>query len=138
MVDAPRNDDPILLFDGICNLCHNTVRFVVKRDKRVRFRFASLQSTVAQDLLSEYGEPASDLNSVILIYRGRVWKKSSAALKTAGELDGLWPAMLLFQIVPRFIRDRVYDYIGNHRYQWFGKRTVCDLPDIADNSRFLH
>ena len=130
-------ETPILLFDGVCNLCHGTVRFIVKRDRRNRFRFASLQSETALAILQQYGEAEPDLSSVILVYEGRVWEKSSAALKSASQLDRLWPLMGMFWIVPKGLRDLIYDFIGSHRYQWFGRRNVCDLPDIADKGRFL-
>lgn len=128
---------PVVLFDGVCNLCHGTVRFIVERDSAKRFRFATLQSETARTLLPVYGLADSGLSSVILIQNGNAWSKSSAALKISGQLDGAWPMMRIFWIVPRALRDVVYDFIGNRRYRWFGQRSVCDLPDIGDNSIFL-
>lgn len=141
MVDTAGNiapNGPVVLFDGVCNLCHGTVRFIVKRDRRRRFRFASLQSGIAHQLLAPHGLQDNGLDSVILLHRGRCWTKSSAALHIARQLDGLWPLMSIFLIVPPFLRDAVYDFIGNRRYRWFGQRDHCDLPDIGDNSRFFH
>lgn len=135
--EVPRGT-PIVLFDGICNLCHGTVRFIVKRDSRRRFHFATLQSETASRLLPRFGLKPSDLGSVILIQDGQAWRKSSAALKIAGQLDGLWPVMRVFWLVPRPLRDAIYDFIGNRRYRWFGQRKVCELPDVGDDSTFLH
>ncbi len=135
MTSAVDRAGPVLLFDGVCNLCTGTVRFVVDRDARKRFRFASLQSPAAARLL---GPGAADrLDSMVLVEGGRVWRKSNAALLTARRLDGLWPLLAVMLVVPRPIRDAAYDWIGRRRYRMFGKRDTCWAPtgDLAD--RFL-
>lgn len=130
-------EHPVILFDGVCHLCTGSVRFVIKRDQQQRFRFARLQSGVAQQLLSEHQVTNNALDSVVLIYRGRVYRKSRAALRTLLLLNGAWPVMGVFLLVPRFIADPLYDYIGRHRYRWFGKMDACWLPETDQRWRFL-
>ena len=131
------NDDPIILFDGVCHLCAGSVQFVIKRDPRQRFRFARLQSKVAQQLLAEQQASDTGLDSVILIYQGRLYRKSRAVLRTALLLRPAWPLLGIFLLVPRFIADPVYDFIGQHRYQWFGRKESCGLPETDQCWRFL-
>ena len=129
---------PILLFDGVCNLCTGSVRFVIEHDPYKKFRFASLQSTVAKNLLKQQGsEATSKLGSVVLIDDSGIWFKSTAALRTAGQLSGLWPLLQVLLIIPQPLRDWGYDFIGARRYKWFGRTNACWLPaeDISD--RFL-
>ncbi len=128
---------PIILFDGVCNLCKGSVRFVIKRDRRRRFRFASLQSPIAEVLLADEPVPQDRLESMILLFDGNVFRKSTAALMIAARLDGAWPLMAGFLLVPWPLRDAVYDWIGRRRYRWFGRQDACWVPssDLAD--RFL-
>ncbi len=128
---------PILLFDGVCNLCTGAVRFVIKRDPRKRFRFASLQSPVAEMLLGLETLERDRLESLVLVDGGRMYRKSTAVLLTAKRLTGLWPLLSIVLAVPRPLRDAVYDWVGNRRYRMFGKRDVCWKPDTDLNDRFL-
>jgi predicted DCC family thiol-disulfide oxidoreductase YuxK len=138
---------PIILFDGVCNLCHASVQFVIKRDSTQRFRFGSLQSDVGKRLLQEHGlhgnqmqkknSPANDLSSMILLHRRKAFTKSSAALTVAKYLDWPWPLLYGFIIVPKFLRDTVYDFIGNRRYRWFGKLDQCWIPPQPVQHRFI-
>lgn len=131
-------EGPVLLFDGVCNLCTGSVRFVIKRDPKKQFRFASLQSPVAKELLGPQNAAAADqLDSVILVDDDGVWRKSSAALRTVRRLSGLWPLMSVFLAVPRPIRDAVYDLIGSRRYRMFGRTEACWVPDHDVSDRFL-
>ncbi|GAB4397810.1 MAG: thiol-disulfide oxidoreductase DCC family protein [Microscillaceae bacterium] len=127
----------LVLFDGVCNLCNHTVDFIIRRDRKGRFKFASLQSDFAQSKLGHLISSVRDLDSVILIKEGKVLQKSSAALEIARHLRGLWPALLVFKLVPRFIRDGVYDWIARNRYRWFGKKETCRLPSPEEKARFL-
>lgn len=131
------NDNPIILFDGVCHLCAASVQFVIKRDPQQRFRFARLQSEAAQQLLAEHHANDNSLDSVVLVYHGRLYCKSRAALHTARLLRRGWPLLGVFLLVPRFIADPVYDYIGRHRNQWFGKMDSCWLPETDQRWRFL-
>ena len=131
------NKNPVILFDGVCHLCAASVQFIIKRDPQERFRFARLQSEVAQQLLAEHHAGDNGLDSVVLIYQGQLYRKSRAALRTALLLHRGWPLMGVFLLIPRFIADPVYDYIGNHRYRWFGKMGACGLPETDQCWRFL-
>jgi predicted DCC family thiol-disulfide oxidoreductase YuxK len=124
---------PVILFDGVCNLCTGSVRFVIARDARARFRFASLQSAVAEKLLGGRDQ----LDSVVLVEGGKVYRKSTAALRIARRLDGAWPLLAALLVVPRPLRDAVYDWIGRRRYRMFGKREACWIPHASVAERFL-
>jgi predicted DCC family thiol-disulfide oxidoreductase YuxK len=130
-------DGPILLFDGVCNLCTGSVRFVIARDSRKRFRFASLQSAAAQELLGGRGGEDDPLDSMVLLVGGRAYRKSSAALEAARRLDGLWPLLGVLLAIPRPLRDAAYDWIGRRRYRMFGKRETCWTPQPEHAGRFL-
>lgn len=132
------NDDgPILLFDGVCNFCTGSVRFVIKRDRKKIFRFASLQSPVASQLLGSDSPEGDRLESMILIEDGRVFRKSTAALKVLQRLGRLWPVLAVLLIVPRPLRDALYDSFGRRRYRWFGKLDECWIPENDLAERFL-
>jgi len=124
---------PVILFDGVCNLCTGSVQFVIERDSRKQFRFASLQSPVAERLLGR----RDDLESMVLVQDGKIYRKSTAALLIAKRLDGLWPLLAAFLVIPRFLRDAAYDWIGRRRYRMFGKRDVCWTPRPELAERFL-
>jgi predicted DCC family thiol-disulfide oxidoreductase YuxK len=131
-------DTPIILFDGICNLCTGSVRFVIEHDSKRQFKFASLQSNIAKQLLKQVEEELPNLlGSVILIDEQGVWFKSGAALRIAGQLSGAWPLLKVLLLIPRPLRDWVYDFIGKRRYQWFGYTTTCWVPDTDMSERFL-
>ena len=130
-------EPPIILFDGVCNLCSASVRFVIQRDSAERFRFGSLQSNAGRRLLEAYGLHDNPLSSVILINQQKAYTKSSAALAIARLLDWPWPLMYGFIIVPKFARDAVYDFIGNRRYRWFGKQDRCWIPPQPVAHRFI-
>ena len=126
----------IILFDGVCNLCNGAVQFVIHRDKRQHFRFASLQSDTGKSYLKQFRLP-DQLYSIILIKNGQLYEKSSAALEIAKDLSGVWPALVIFKVVPKALRDTVYDFIAARRYKWFGKKDQCMIPTPALKARFL-
>ena len=128
---------PVILFDGVCNLCTGSVRFVIARDSRKQFRFASLQSPVAEKLLGAQGRDGDRLESVVLVVGERTYRKSTAALLIARRLDGLWPLLSALLVIPRPLRDAVYDWIGKRRYRLFGKRDACWRPQPEFAERFL-
>jgi predicted DCC family thiol-disulfide oxidoreductase YuxK len=127
---------PVILFDGVCNLCNGAVQFVINRDAREKFRFASLQSTTGKSYLKQF-KLTADVYSIILIKKERVFDKSSAALEIAKDLSGLWPAFYAFKIVPKYVRDKIYDFVAGHRYKWFGKKDECMIPTPELKTRFL-
>jgi predicted DCC family thiol-disulfide oxidoreductase YuxK len=126
----------IVFFDGICNLCNNSVQFIIKRDPAGLFKFASLQSEIGQKFLHSYDLP-KEINSFVLIENGKVYIKSTAALRVCSHLKGFWKLFACFQIIPPFIRDAIYEFIANRRYKWFGQRDHCMLPQPEWKNRFL-
>ncbi|WP_462251084.1 thiol-disulfide oxidoreductase DCC family protein [Ekhidna sp.] len=130
-------EKPIIFFDGVCNLCNSSVQFVIKRDKNEKFDFSSLQSDFAKKSLANEDVKADDLQSIVLKDGNKILNKSSAALTIAKNLNGLWPALYLFMIIPKFIRDWVYDLIAANRYKWFGKLDECMIPSPELKSRFI-
>ena len=133
MTSVAEGQGPVVLFDGVCNLCTASVQFVIARDSRKRFRFASLQSPAAERLLGR----REDLESMVLMEGGRTYRKSGAALRIARRLDGLWPLLSVFLLVPRPLRDAIYDWIGRRRYRMFGRRDSCWVPGPDLAARFL-
>ncbi|NGQ97121.1 thiol-disulfide oxidoreductase DCC family protein [Brevibacillus sp. SYP-B805] len=127
----------ILLFDGVCNLCHQAVQFIIRRDPHGRIHFASLQSEAGRQLLERYHLPQTYLDSIVLVDDGKIYTQSTAALRIARKLHGWWPALYLLILVPRFIRDPFYRWVARNRYKWFGKREACLLPTPELRKRFL-
>lgn len=130
------NDKPIILFDGVCNLCTGSVQFILKRDKEKKFLFASLQSTYGQELLKRHDLPTDTFNSFILYQDNKIFTRSTAALKMFQQLKG-WTWVKVFWIFPKFIRDAVYNLIAKNRYKWFGQKNECWLPTPELKERFL-
>ncbi|MBI1288154.1 MAG: DUF393 domain-containing protein [Flavobacteriales bacterium] len=128
---------PILLFDGVCNLCSGSVQFMLKRNSKANIRFASLQSEFAKEALRNSDLPSNYLDSLVLLENGRTHVKSDAALRLSKHMDGIWKIGSVFLIVPRFIRNAIYDLIAKYRYRWFGKKDVCWLPKPEWKDRFL-
>ena len=128
---------PVVLFDGSCNYCNGMVNFIIRRDKKKIFRFAALQSVTGQKLLKEWDLPADKFDSFILFDKGKVYQRSSAALRLYNKLPWYWKWTQLFWIFPKFIRDGVYGIISRNRYKWFGKREACMIPPADVKERFL-
>ena|SRR5690606_221821 len=128
----------IVLFDGVCNLCNNSVNYIIERDKNDIFRFASLQSEIGQELVSERGLDPNELQSMILIEPGiAYYRKSTAALEISGHLSGGISYLKYFSFLPEGLRDSIYDFIAGNRYKWFGKKDVCILPTANLQAKFL-
>lgn len=127
----------VVLFDGVCNLCNSFVQFVIKYDKNERFKFASLQSDFAEKALSNFFMDSQKMSTVILLENGKLYSRSTAALRILNSLNGLWPLLYVFIIVPAFIRDVVYNLIAKNRYKWFGKKDSCMVPSPELQRRFL-
>lgn len=125
----------IVLFDGECGFCHRGVQFIIKRDSRKLFQFASLESEAGKGLCRDYRVPA-DMDSLILIENGRYYAKSSAVLRICRKLDGFWKVFYLFIMLPSFLRDLIYDGVAKYRYLLGGK-AVCQLPSPEEAERFL-
>ena len=127
----------IVLYDGVCNLCNGSVAFIIARDPAAHFCFMPLQSEAARVLLDEHVLNDSLPDSIALIERGCLYMRSTAALRIARRLSFPWPSLYALIIVPRRLRDAIYDFIARHRYAWFGKRGSCMLPTPELRSRFL-
>lgn len=126
----------VVLFDGVCNLCNASVRFIVRRDRHDRFRFAPLQGEVGAGIAAEFGLP-DDLTTFYLIESGEVFERSDAWLRIFRRLGPPWAALYAFAIFPRPLRDWVYGVIGRNRYRWFGRLDHCPAPDPALRHKFL-
>ncbi|HTN05519.1 thiol-disulfide oxidoreductase DCC family protein [Agriterribacter sp.] len=129
--------NPVILFDGVCNLCNSSVQFIIRHDKRKQFRFASLQGHAGQALLQQFNLPATHFNSFVLIEGNRLFTQSTAALRTFKTLGGAWSLLYGGIIIPPFIRNAIYRLIATNRYRWFGKRASCMVPPPGVKSRFL-
>ena len=127
----------IILFDGVCNFCNDAVNFVIERDRDEYFKFAALQSAAGEGLLSKYSVDKIETDSVVLIEDDKAYLHSSAALKIARRLPGLWSLLYGFIILPTSIRDWAYKTFAKYRYRFFGKREECMIPTPEIRARFL-
>jgi len=136
-IQAIIQNHPVLLFDGVCNLCNRSVQTIIKADKKDHFRFASLQSDTAKELLKHANLPEEHLDSIVLLDRGKFYTHSDAALHSARQLGGAWALLFGFMIIPRFIRDAVYNWIARNRYRWFGEKDQCWIPTPDLKAKFI-
>lgn len=127
----------IILFDGVCNLCNTSVNFVIQRDKNDVFRFAALQSEIGNKYISKFNINPLDTDSIILIDKDKSYVKSTAALHIAKSMSDAYPLLFGFIIIPRFIRNWVYDYVAKNRYKWYGKKESCMIPTEKLKGKFL-
>lgn len=134
-MEAPAN--PLVLFDGVCNLCNRSVQTILRHDRQARFRFASLQSPLGEKLREDLGIDREKVDSVILVEGGRWYKESDAALRIARGLGGFWRMFGILRLVPRPLRDAAYRLIARNRYRWFGKTETCWVPTPELRGRFL-
>lgn len=131
------DNQKVILFDGICNLCNGAVQKVIEKDEKNQFKFASLQSAFGQEFLKENTLNDQNLDSMILLDGDKFYTKSDAALRIGKELKGIYGLSGIFLIVPRFLRNWVYDIIAKNRYKWFGKQESCWLPSPELEAKFL-
>lgn len=127
----------LVLFDGVCNLCNGAVQFIIKRDPAGKIIFASLQSDYAASQLKKFGMDSGSLYSIIVIENGSMKERSDAILSIASHLTGIWPLLRVFRILPRFIRDGLYNLVATYRYRVFGKQDSCMIPTPALRARFI-
>jgi len=130
-------EEPIVVFDGVCNLCEDSVAFIIARDPEAKFKFVSAQSPIGKEIQERYGIDAIDDETVILIKNGKVFTHSDASLEISKDLTGPWRLLRYAKAVPRPIRNRVYSIIAKNRYKWFGKKNECMLPSPEIKARFL-
>ena len=132
------NEKPIILFDGVCNLCNRITQFVIMHDPPpARILFAALQSDTGQRLLERHGLRTDNFDTFVLVEGTRVSVRSTAALRMARLIGGAWSLLAVFLVLPEILRDPVYKWISRNRYRWFGKRDSCMMPTPELRSRFL-
>ncbi len=131
-------DKKVILFDGVCNLCDNTVQFIIKHDKKDIFRFVPIQSELGGEIISYLGIDTSKTDSILLYEPGYAYYyKAEAALKIAKELGGAVSLLSIFSALPNWLTNAVYDYIARNRYRWYGKKSECMVPTPEMRAKFL-
>lgn len=127
----------IIIFDGVCNFCNGAVNFIIKRDSKRIFKFAPMQSEIAQTFMSKHQIHDIGYDTFILIKNDKCYLRTNAALEITKDLDGYWFMFRVFKIVPSKIRDYIYNLLARNRYRLFGKRAVCMMPSKEISDRFL-
>ena len=135
--DLAMNQPPVILFDGICNLCCGWVQFLIRKDKKMKFKFASIHSEKGQRMLHSIGKGNYGMETVIYLKGNQCFQKSSAVLEILSDLGGVWRLSGILKLIPKPILDEMYQYIAKKRYRYFGKRTSCFFPDPENQKRFL-
>ena len=130
-------DKNIVFFDGICNLCSGAVQFFISIDKKQGLRFSSLQATYGQEILKKHNLSTSDFESFLFLKDDKLFSKSDAALEVFRTIGGFWKILYGFKLIPKPIRNFIYDKIATNRYRWFGKKESCWLPTPELKARFL-
>ena len=128
---------PVILFDGVCNLCNALVRFVIRHDSGGLFRFAAQQSPIGQALIGSRFSGAVQPSSIVLIADDSTWTESGAVLEICARLGPPWSWLALLRIIPPRLRDACYRFVVRHRYQWFGRTDVCQAPPAEARERFI-
>jgi len=132
-----KNQNPVILFDGICNLCSGWVQFLIRKDTNMKFRFAPIQSETGQRLLHTVGLENSNIETVIYLKENECFRESTAVLEILKDLGGLWTFASVLKLIPGTLRDGFYRFIAKKRYRFFGKRTTCFIPTPENQKRFL-
>lgn len=130
------DNNPILLFDGVCNFCNSWVNFIIRHDKKNKFRFSTLQSETGKKLLKEYKISEKD-DTAVLIFKGKAYIKSSMGLHVLYHIGGVYSIPFIFVLVPEYIRDFYYEIIARNRYKWWGKENECMIPTPEVKNKFL-
>ena len=137
VADLPQNKK-IILFDGVCNLCNQSVQYVIQHDKNDVFRFVAIQSELGEKIMKHIGIDAKHIDSIIFYEPGKAYYyKSAAALEIAKNLGGLFTYGIFFRIIPSGFRDFLYDHIAQNRYKWYGKQESCMIPTAELKLKFL-
>lgn len=131
------SNKPIIFFDGYCNLCSASVQFILKRDKSNRFLFSSLQSDAAKELLLQYQTKNNLGNSVLFLDQNKVYTKSDAALEIMGYLGSPYRQLKILKVIPKVVRDNLYDFVAKNRFKWFGKKEFCEMSQENYRDRFI-
>jgi predicted DCC family thiol-disulfide oxidoreductase YuxK len=136
-MEMPESPRSVILFDGVCNFCNASINFLMDRDPDGRFVFGALQSEEGRAMLRDLDLADDYIDSIVLIEDGKAWTASDAVLQISCHMSGLWPVLRWARILPKSLRDAVYNWIATHRYTWFGKRESCRVPTPEERSRFL-
>ena len=131
------NQPPVILFDGICNLCCGWVQFLIHKDKRTKFRFATLQSESGKMLMDSLGLKNGNMETIIYIKGNHFFQESSAVLEILHDTGGIWRMLIIFKLIPKSIRNNIYQIMAKRRYTFFGIRGSCYLPTEEEHKRFL-
>lgn len=135
---STRSEVAVIVFDGVCVLCSGWVRFLLRYDRRRRYRFAAMQSAAGRALLSRHGLDPNDPLSFLLVDEAGAWTDTEAIGRVLSGLGGGWRVLsMMLAAVPRPLRDRVYRFTARNRYRWFGRRAQCRIPEPAELDRFL-
>lgn len=133
-----KTDKKIILFDGVCNFCNSSVLKIIDLDKNDAFLFSSLQSKIGQELTAHFKIDTTKTDSIILVESDVQFSvRSAAALHILNEFGGVWKLFQIGWIVPRALRDAMYDFIARNRYQWFGKKEQCMIPTAKIKDKFI-
>ena len=132
-----KTESPVVLFDGVCNICNSAIQFILRHDKRKVFSFSSLQSDFGKQFMADSGLSDHFPDSVILYENGQVFTRSDALIRIAEILGGFYRLVVVLRIIPRSFRDTLYNFVASHRYRWFGKRESCIIPDPGLSDRFI-
>jgi predicted DCC family thiol-disulfide oxidoreductase YuxK len=136
--DSLGNHKPVLvLFDGVCNLCNGLVQFIIQRDPKAKFKFASLQSDAGRSLLKKFNIDADLLHSIVVFDDDEALQRSDAVIRIANYLGGGWKILKAFNILPKFFRDGCYNVVAANRYRIFGKKNSCMIPTPELKQRFI-
>ena len=127
----------VILFDGVCNLCNGTVYWVIARDIKNQFHFASLQSPFGKQVLQNFGLADEYMNSIIFLDNNEIYMRSSAVLRILKHLGSFYQTAYVFILIPEFLRNAVYNFIAKNRYRWFGKKETCMVPTPKLKSKFI-
>jgi len=131
------NNKPIIIFDGVCNLCNGAIQFILKKDKDRQFHFAWLQSDFGKQQLSEQGLNSEFPETLILLRDQKVFQRSDAILEILRILPGIWRYIVIIRIFPKSVRDRLYNLVAKNRYRWFGRQQSCLMPTDDIRERFI-
>jgi predicted DCC family thiol-disulfide oxidoreductase YuxK len=139
MINEIPKDKQLILFDGVCNLCNSSVLYVIKRDKKNKFLFAPLQSKIGRAVLNEFQIDTAETDSILLYepITNTIKYRSSAALHISKNLGFPINFMVVFSIIPNFIRDWVYNFVAKNRYKWYGKKESCMIPTTELQAKFM-
>ena len=128
----------IVFFDGVCNLCNNSVDFLIKIDKKKTLKFASLQSDFAKEKLKPFQSQLEGVDSIVFWSDAKIYTEANAVIQILKALGGFWKFIaFIFQIIPKFLRNAVYHFVAKNRYNFFGKRNSCRVPNEEERERFV-